>query len=90
MAPPAQIAHLFRRTGFAVPQGAFSRYASTDIHDLIDERLDDAGWALSEEEANSRNIDDVEWYTLPGEFLNQMMSPAVSYTHLTLPTIYSV
>lgn len=75
MAQPAQIAHLFRRTGFKVPQGALSQHTSTDIHDLIDERLDEAGWALSEDEANSRNLDDVEWYTLPAEFLNQMMSP---------------
>ena len=75
MARPDQIAHLFRRTGFRVPGRAFTRYASADIHDLIDERLTDRGTALTEDEANARNLDDVEWYALPSDFLEQMMAP---------------
>lgn len=75
MAQQAQIAHVFRRTGFRVPPDALSRYASTDVHDLIDERLSDEGWALTQEEASQRNLDDIEWYTLPAEYLNAMMSP---------------
>lgn len=75
MARPDQIAHVFRRTGFRIPDRAFSQYTSTDIHDLIDERLNDRGSALSEEDANARNLDDVEWYSLPAEFLEQMMAP---------------
>ena len=74
MARPDQIAHTFRRTGFGVPDRAFARYQSTDVHDLIDERLSDRGTALTEAEANSRDFEDVEWYTLPAEFLEQMMS----------------
>ena len=74
MARPDQIAHAFRRTGFGVPDRAFARYQSTDVHDLIDERLSDRGTALTEAEANSRDFEDVEWYTLPAEFLEQMMS----------------
>lgn len=75
MARKAQIAHVFRRTGFGVPHDALARYDATDIHELIDERLSDEGWALSEEEAAQRNLDDAEWYTLPAEYLNAMLSP---------------
>lgn len=75
MARADQIAHVFRRTGFGVPQGSFQRHEATDIHDLIDERLADTGSALSEDEANARNLDDAEWYTLPSEYMNALMHP---------------
>ena len=74
MAQPDQIAHTFRRTGFRIPDRAFSRHASTDIHDLIDERLNARVSVMSEEDANARNLDDVDWYSLPAEFLEQMMA----------------
>ena len=74
MAQPDQIAHAFRRTGFRIPDRAFSRHASTDIHDLIDERLNARVSVMSEEDANARNLDDVDWYSLPAEFLEQMMA----------------
>lgn len=42
---------------------------------MIDERLTDAGWSLSAEESAARDMEDVEYHTLPGEFMSQMMSP---------------
>lgn len=75
MATPSQVAHVLRRTRFSVPSGSFERYASTDIHDLVDEQLTDQGWALDVDEAASRNLDDAEWYTLPAEWMNRLMAP---------------
>ena len=76
MATPEQIAHLLRRTGFAIQPGQLQSLASEDIHDLIDQRLEDEGWALSEAEANARDLEDVRYDTLPTEWMNRIMSPA--------------
>ncbi len=75
MADAQQIAHLYRRTGFAVPPDAFRRHRDDDIHDLIDARLEDDGWALDADEARERDFEDVEWYTLPAEWMERMMQP---------------
>ena len=76
MATPEQVAHLLRRTGFGISPGHVESLQSRDIHDLIDERLSDEGWALSESEASERFADDeAEWYTLPEEWTNRMLSP---------------
>ncbi len=48
---------------------------SMDIHDLIDERLADEGWALSEDEANARDLDEPDWDLLPREWMDRLMSP---------------
>lgn len=75
MADAHQIAHLYRRTGFAVPPDAFRRHSGDDIHDLIDARLEDEGWALDVAEAAERDFEDVEWYTLPSEWMERIMQP---------------
>lgn len=76
MASPEQVAHLLRRTGFGIRPGQIDAFARIDIHDLIDERIADVGWALSENEAEARNFDDVEWDTLSREWIDQMLSPS--------------
>ena len=75
MASPEQVAHLLRRTGFGIRPGQMDAMAPFDIHDLIDERIADDGWALSAEDAENRNFDDVEWNTLSEDWVNQMLSP---------------
>ena len=74
MASPEQVAHLLRRTGFGIRPGQIDALASTDIDDLIDERLTDVGWALPPEEVESRNFDDADWDVLPREWISQMLS----------------
>ncbi len=78
MASLEQVAHLLRRTGFGIRPGQVQRLVRSDIHDLIDEVLSDGGWALSAEEAESRNFDDVQWDTLATEWIDQMLSPSTS------------
>lgn len=75
MASREQVAHLLRRTGFGIRRGQIEALVSSDIHDLIDDRLADEGWALSAEEAEARNFDDIEWNTLAQEWLDRMLSP---------------
>ncbi len=75
MATAEQVAHTLRRTSFAVHPGQVSSFADTDIHDVIDEILSDEGWALSEEETASRNLEDAQWDTLPSEWIDRMMQP---------------
>ena len=67
MATREQTAHLLRRTGFGIWPGQVDELSSRDIHDLIDERIADEGWALSAAEADNRNFDDVRWDTLATE-----------------------
>ncbi len=75
MATQEQAAHLLRRTGFGIGPGQIDRLVARDIHDLIDERIADEGWALSAEEAEDRDFDDNEWDTLGREWIDQMLSP---------------
>lgn len=74
MATAEQVAHTLRRTGFGIRPGQINALTSLDIHDVIDERLGDEGWALSEDETNERSRDDIEWHTLPREWMNRMLS----------------
>lgn len=74
MATREQTAHLLRRTGFGIWPGQVDELSSRDIHDLIDERIADEGWALSAAEAENRNFDDVRWDTLATEWIDQMLS----------------
>ncbi len=75
MATPQQVAHLLRRTGFGIRPGQIDALSRFDIHELIDERIADSGWALSAEEAEARNFDEVEWDTLSREWIDQMLTP---------------
>ena len=75
MASREQVAHLLRRTGFGIRRGQIDQLVSSDIHELIDERLADTGWALSAEEAEARDFDDIEYNTLAEEWLDRMLSP---------------
>ena len=74
MATPEQVAHTLRRTGFGIWPGQIDSLVDTDIHDLIDDRLADDGWALSVEETNSRDMEDVQWDTLPREWMDRIIS----------------
>ncbi len=74
MATQQQVAHLLRRTGFGIRPGQIQSLLSTDIHELIDERIADEGWALRASEAEARNFDDVEWNTLATEWIDRMLS----------------
>ncbi len=51
---------------------------SADIDELIDERIAEEGWALSPEEAEARDFDDIEWDALPREWISQMLSAETS------------
>lgn len=75
MASPEQVAHLLRRTGFGIRPGRIKALQSTDIHDLIDERLTDEGWSLSISETHERDFEDAQWDVLPREWTNRIMSP---------------
>ena len=75
MASPEQAAHLLRRTGFGIRPGHVRELGRIDIHELIDERIADEGWALSPDAAESRDFNEVEWDTLAREWIDQMLSP---------------
>ena len=76
MATLEEVAHLLRRTGLGIRPGQIERVLGRDIHDLIDERIADEGWALSAEEAENRNFAELEWDTLGREWVDQMLSPS--------------
>lgn len=75
MATAEQVAHTLRRTSFGIRLGQVDSHLDTDIHDLIDEVLSDEGWALSEEETFARNLEDINWDTLPSEWIERIMQP---------------
>lgn len=75
MATPEQVAHTLRRTGFGIWPGQVDSLIDDDIHDLIDARIADEGWALSPEETNSRDFEEIRYDTLPREWMDRIISP---------------
>ncbi|MGI9607157.1 MAG: DUF1800 family protein [Acidimicrobiales bacterium] len=71
----AQVAHILRRTSFGIRPRVVRSHSTNDIHDLIDERLADEGWALDKDQAEERDLEDVEYDTLQREWLERMLSP---------------
>jgi uncharacterized protein (DUF1800 family) len=72
-----QLAHILRRTSFGIRPGQIDQLRNTDVETLIDEIVDDEGWALSVEEAAERGFDQEndEWDALPMEWLDRMIRP---------------
>lgn len=71
----AQLAHILRRTGFAVSPADIGRFRSENVHDVIDAQLEDQGSSVPADEAEQRNLDDIDYDVLQLEWLDKIVDP---------------